>query len=150
MGPAPPGDTRRAPRRATPTNGLAQLIRTSTQKCSKTDPGSYVPAPQRQRIIALFIAGQSISEIARLEDRNRRTVPKIVHGPEVRRYARELRRKSYRLGDAAMEVIYDGLHWHRRTDLAWKVLESTGVIPFRAEQLQAKPVDASAELKVAS
>lgn len=125
-------------------------IRTSAQKCSKTSPGTYVPQPQCARIVARFIAGQSISEIARLEDRNRRTVSKIVHGKEVRRYARELRRKSYRLGDAALQVIYDGLHWHRRTDLAWKVLEATGVVPFGAEQFQAKSVDASTELEKAS
>jgi hypothetical protein len=77
-------------------------------------------------------------------------VAKICHGPEVRRYARELRRKSYRLGDAAMEVIYDGLHWHRRTDLAWKILTATGVVPFSAEQLRATPVNASTDLEKAS
>ncbi len=52
---------------------VRQNLPNSTKK-----PETIIPAPQRERILQKYVAGQSIREIAREENRARETVTKII------------------------------------------------------------------------
>src|ERR1700746_318564 len=60
-----------------------------------------VPAPQRERILQKHIAGKSVVEISREENRNRETVARIVHSDDMRELVSHMREKFYGLAESA-------------------------------------------------
>ncbi len=97
----------------------------------KLTPVSYVPPPQRERIMKRYIAGESVSKISREEKRHRVTVAKIVRAPEVAQYRKDMRERFYGIGYTAIDTVRRAAEFDAA--LAYKVLEATGVIPSPEE-----------------
>src|ERR1035437_6820595 len=70
---------------------------------------SRIPAPQSERIMHRFIAGQTIREISREEGRARQTVTKIVRSDQMQSYVQAMREHFYGLGDDALAAVQRAL-----------------------------------------
>ncbi len=93
-----------------------------------------VPPPQRERILGKYITGKSITDISKEEERNRETVARIVHGPEMQEYVRTMRERFYGLGGDAISAIQHTLQQENDGRLGFQVLASIGVIPSPEER----------------
>jgi len=93
-----------------------------------------VPPPQRERILQDYAAGKSITDISKQEKRNRQTVGKIVHGPEMAAHVQTLRERWYGLGPDAISAVEDALTNQKDGRLAFQFLASIGVVPSPAER----------------
>ncbi len=93
-----------------------------------------VPPPQRERILGKYITGKSITDISKEEERNRETVARIVHGPEMQEYVRTMRERFYALGGDAISAIQHTLQQENDGRLGFQVLASIGVIPSLEER----------------
>ena len=80
-----------------------------------------------------YASGKSITDISKQEKRNRETVGKIVHGPEMAAHVQALRERWYGLGDDAVNAVEDGLRNQKDGRLGLQLLASIGVLPSPAE-----------------
>ena len=80
-----------------------------------------------------YAAGKSITDISKQEKRNRETVGKIVHGPEMAAHVQALRERWYGLGSDAIDAVDHGLTEKKDGRLGFQVLASIGVLPSPAE-----------------
>jgi hypothetical protein len=94
---------------------------------------SRIPAPQSERILQRFIAGQGIREISREEGRARQTVTKIVRPEKVQAYVQAMRERFYGLGGDALAAVQQALRHQKDAQLAYRLLMDIGVVPT-AEQ----------------
>lgn len=93
-----------------------------------------VPPPQRERILQKYVAGKSISDISKEENRNRETVSKIVRGPEMQEYLRTMRERWFGLGPDAISAVEHALTEQKDGRLGFQLLSSIGVIPSPEER----------------
>src|SRR6266852_715520 len=93
-----------------------------------------VPPPQRERILQKHITGKSIIAISKEEHRNRETVSKIVHGPEMQNLVREMRERLFGLAPDAISAVEHALAEQKDGRLAFQLLSSIGVIPSPEEK----------------
>ena len=81
-----------------------------------------------------YAAGKGISDISKQEKRNRETVSKIVHGPEMQEHVRALRERWFGLGHVAVDAVRHALTEEKDGRLGFQVAESMGVVPSPAER----------------
>ena len=107
----------------------------------------HVPAPQRERIVKRFVAGDAIRKISRDEHRSRGTVSRIVNSTEVQSYVQNLRAEYYGLGDEAMDSVRRALRQCTDGKIAYQLLADIGVVPDQKdrERLDVTPLAASDE-----
>lgn len=110
-----------------------------------------IPPPQRERILQKHVAGKSIAEISREENRNRETVAKIVRSDEMREHVNHARERLYGLIDIAIKALLHRLEKENDGQLAYKILVDTSVVPTVAEraQVQKSPESEDEHLVVA-
>jgi hypothetical protein len=94
-----------------------------------------IPPPQRERILQKYAAGKSIVAISSEERRNRETVTRIVHGPEMQQFVRAMREEFCGLGSDAIDAVRVALRENKDGKLGLQVLQSLGVILSPAERL---------------
>lgn len=93
-----------------------------------------VPPGQQARILQKHVAGKSITEISKEEHRNRETVSKIVRGPEMQEFVREMRERLFGLASDAISAVQDALTEQKDGRLAFQFLVSIGVVPSPEER----------------
>ena len=107
-----------------------------------------IPAPQRIRVMELYALGKNQTQIAREERLNRETVHKIVNGSEMGEFIEEMRSSFRGLSELALEALRASLEQRGKEaiEIAWRVLESNGIIPPRgqADNYSTQLQDASA------
>ena len=94
-----------------------------------------IPAPQRIRVMELYALGKNQTQIAREERLNRETVHKIVNGSEMGEFIEEMRSRFRGLSELAIEALRRNLEQRGKEaiEIAWRVLESNGIIPPRGQ-----------------
>jgi hypothetical protein len=97
-------------------------------------PFTTVPPPQAARIVSRFIAGESIREIARAEQRDRSTIARIVRCEDVQLYIAGLRGNYLDLGPDAISALRRGLKNSKDGRLAHEVLHNISAIPSERER----------------
>jgi hypothetical protein len=90
-----------------------------------------IPAPQRIRVMQLYALGKNQTQIAREEHLNRETVHKIVNGSEMGEFIEEMRSRFRGLSELAIAALHQQLQagGKEAIEIAWRVLESNGIIP---------------------
>jgi len=122
-----------APKPTGAANGDSASKTSTTQHKPAKRSRNRVPPPQRERILQAYAAGKSITDISKQEKRNRETVGKIVHGPEMAAHVQALRERWYGLGSDAIDAVENGLTNQKDGRLGFQVLASIGVLPSPAE-----------------
>jgi hypothetical protein len=97
-------------------------------------PRTIVPPPQSTRIMQRYVAGDSIREIARAEQRDRATVTKIVRSDEMNAVVQKMRERYYGLGFDALDAVQHTLQVRKDGGLGRQVLTDIGVIPSPEER----------------
>jgi hypothetical protein len=122
--------------KATATRNDESVSKTSIDqlKPAKRTRRDRIPPPQKERILQEYAAGKSITDIGKQENRNRETVAKIVHGPEMQEFVREMREQWYGLGPDAIGAVRHSLRAQRDGRLGFQVLASIGAIPSPEER----------------
>jgi len=94
-----------------------------------------IPAPQRIRVMELYELGKNQTQIAREERLNRETVHKIVNGSEMGEFIEEMRAQFMGLSELAIEALRASLEQRGKDaiEIAWRVLETNGIIPPRGQ-----------------
>jgi hypothetical protein len=95
-----------------------------------------IPPPQRERILQKYVAGKSLMQISREENRNRETVTRIVRSDEMRDHVHRMREAFYGLADSALVAIRHALEIEKDGQLAYKILADIGVVPTTIERQQ--------------
>jgi hypothetical protein len=103
-------------------------------KSTKKQPRTIVPPPQSVRIMERYVAGDSIREIAREEQRDRATVTKIVRSDEMNAVVQKMRERYYGLGFDALNAVQQTLQVQKDGRLGRQVLTDIGVIPSAEER----------------
>ena len=112
------------------TNGSSTRNREVPRKKRSRAGTTSIPFPQRARIKQHFVAGQNISQIAKMENRHWTTVAKIVKERDVKEYVEDLRAKFYgALEDALIAAIEYVKNGKQGGLLGYKMLVDAGVIP---------------------
>jgi len=93
-----------------------------------------VPLPQRERILQKLVTGKSIIEISTEEKRDRGTISKIAHGPEMEEFVQTMRERFYGLGRDAINAVQHALTVERDGRLGFQLLASLGVVPSPEER----------------
>jgi hypothetical protein len=96
--------------------------------------GNRIGIDQRLRILQKFVVGKTKIAIAREEGVDRESVRRIVKCPEMDAYVEEKREVWRGLCDEALETIRHLLRANDK-EVAFRILESTGVIPLRGATL---------------
>jgi len=121
---------------------LKRIQKTDSDSTSRTSANQHkpakrtrnrVPPPQRERILQKYTNGKNIIDISKEEQRNRETVSKIVHGPEMQEYVRAMRERFYALGPAAISAVEYALTKQKDGRLGFQLLVNIGVIPSPEE-----------------
>jgi len=81
-----------------------------------------------------YVAGDSIREIARQEQRDRATVTKIVRSDEMNTVVQKMRERYYALGFDALDAVQHTLRVRKDGALGRQVLTDIGVIPSSEER----------------
>ena len=81
-----------------------------------------------------YIAGDSIREIAREEQRDRATVTKIVRSDEMQNFVQHMRERFYGLGIDAMDAVSHALRVQKNAAIGYRLLADIGVIPSAGER----------------
>ena len=108
--------------------------------------GSYLPAPEQQRIQQQFIAGNSLRKIARDTGHHQGTIARIVKAENMQQYLAQMRERFLGLGEDAVKRVQTAIHCEKEGPwLAYELLKDIGVVPDRAAQLQEARVPVSEE-----
>jgi hypothetical protein len=107
--------------------------------------GSYLPEPKVLRIQERYVGGENMSAIARAEGCDRGTVARIVQFPQVRDFIVQMQQEFYGLLPDAMVAIRHALQVTKDPNVAYRVLEATGVAPHKQERLQIPDASTLAE-----
>ncbi len=97
---------------------------------------NHVPAPQRERILQKHVAGKSIVEISREENRNRETVARIVHSDDMAEMVNRMREKFYGLAESALSTVEEAVEKRKDAQLSYKILLDTGIVPTLADRMR--------------
>jgi hypothetical protein len=126
---------RKTPSQEKKANGRQQLKPIShDQPKSSRNPRTIVPPPQSARIMQRYIAGDSVRQIAREEQRDRATVTKIVRSDEMNAFVQKMREEYYGLAFEAMDAVRHTLKVQKDGRLGHQLLEDIGVIPSAEER----------------
>jgi hypothetical protein len=98
-----------------------------------------VPAPQRELIVQMSAAGTSIKNIAQKVHRNRETVSRIVHGPEMQDFLLEMRQRYLSLAPDAIGAVQHALTKQNDGRLGFQFLASIGVPASPPEKMTLTP-----------
>ena len=90
--------------------------------------------PRENKFYWSMLPEKSITDISKNVNRNRETVAKIVHGPEIQALVSALRERLYNLGSHAIDAVDHAITVQKDGRLAFQVLSSLGVIPSPAER----------------
>jgi hypothetical protein len=85
-------------------------------------------------MIQRYIAGQSIRQIARDEQRDRATVTKIVRSDEMQAFLEKMRERFYGFAFDAMDAVEHSLKQQNDVRLAYRMLSDIGVVPSERER----------------
>src|SRR5580700_5591359 len=96
---------------------------------STKKPRTIVPPPQSARIMQRYVAGESIRQIAREEQRDRATVTKIVRSDEMNGVVQKMREQYYGLGFDAPDAMQHALQIQKDGRLGHQLLADIGVVP---------------------
>src|SRR5947209_5592530 len=96
-----------------------------------------IPAPQSERIMQRYVAGESIREIARVESRDRATVSKVVKSQDMADYVIAMREKLYSVADDAITTVRKAIQ-AGDARLSYEFLKDIGVVPSREHAIQVK------------
>ena len=113
---------------------IPRFVANKNSICVQPKPAktqARIPALQRIRILQKSALGKSQRAIAREEKINRESVGRIVRSEEAQAFASEMRAQFRGLCDLAMEALRQELRKHGKEaiEIAWRVLESNGIIP---------------------
>jgi hypothetical protein len=115
-------------------NSESTLVSGANQLNPAKQMRNRVPPPQRERILEKYIAGKSLKDIGKEESRNRETVARIVHGPEMQQHVRAMRERWFGLAPAAISAVQHALTEQKDGRLGFQLLFSIGVIPTPEER----------------
>jgi hypothetical protein len=76
-----------------------------------------------------YVAGESIRQIAREEQRDRATVTKIVRSDEMNGVVQKMREQYYGLGFDALDAMQHALQIQKDGRLGHQLLADIGVVP---------------------
>lgn len=76
-----------------------------------------------------YVAGESIRQIAREEERDRATVTKIVRSDEMNAFVQKMRERYYGLACDALDAMQHALQVQKDGRLGHQVLADIGVVP---------------------
>lgn len=102
--------------------------RTPPQR-AKLSVAPKIPAIQQAKILQMAAAGKSLREIAREQNRDRRTVTKIVNQPEMRNILERVKSRLIQLTDNAAESVEFAVDNEIDGKVALRILEGFGVLP---------------------
>jgi hypothetical protein len=85
-------------------------------------------------MIQRYIAGQSIRQIARDEQRDRATVTKIVRSDEMQAFVEKMRERFYGLAFDAMSAVEHSLQQQNDARLGYRLLADIGIVPSATER----------------
>lgn len=131
--PKPKSPSQAIPKRRTTRGGQCSRVRQG-QPRSTNKRRTVVPPPQSARIVGRYIAGASIREISRVENRDRATVTKIVRSDQVHDYICKLKERFYGLGDDALNAVQHAVREQGDARLAYQILQDIGIVPSREER----------------
>jgi len=107
-----------------------------------------IPAPQRIRVMELYALGKNQTQIAREERLNRETVHNIVSSSEMNDFVEQMRARFRGLSELAIAALHQQLQagGKEAIEIAWRVLETNGIIPPEGQAVNYLPElrDASA------
>lgn len=89
------------------------------------------------------VAGQSIRQISREENRARETVTKIVRSDDMRTFVNTLRERFYGFGEHALDAVEYALVEQKDARLGYQLLTDIGVVP---SPLERQPIRANEEV----
>jgi hypothetical protein len=124
----------KSPQRIVATNPESASRAGLTQHNPPKQTRDRVPPPQRERILQEYSTGKSISDISKQEKRNRETIGKIVHGPEMQAHVWALRESWFGLGSDAISAVRHSLTVQKDGRLGFQILASIGVVPSQEER----------------
>ena len=128
----PKARSQRIPKRRATQGGHSSRV-PQGQPSSTNNRRSVVPPPQSARIVGRYIAGASIREISRIENRDRATVTKIVRSDQVHDYICRVKERFYGLGDDALNAVQHALREQKDGRLGFQLLASIGAVPSAME-----------------
>jgi hypothetical protein len=127
------------------------LMANSKQRIHRTPPqhtkqsvAPKIPAIQQAKILQMAAAGKSLREIAREQNRDRRTVTKIVNQPEMRKILEAVKSRLIQLADNAAASVEFAIEYELDAKVALRLLEGFGVLPSGRNVVvveEAKPED---------
>src|ERR1035437_8584312 len=82
-----------------------QTIHRTPPQHTRQSVAPKIPAIQQAKILQMAAAGKSLREIAREQNRDRRTVTKIVNQPEMRNILERVKSRLIQLTDNAAESV---------------------------------------------
>jgi len=94
-----------------------------------------IPPVQRLRVMQRYAAGENQTTIARHEKINRETVGRIVKSDEMEVFAEDMRARFRGLSELAIAALHQQLQagGKEAIEIAWRVLETNGIIPPRGQ-----------------
>ena len=111
---------------------------------AKLSVAPKIPAIQQAKIPQMAAAGKSLREIAREQNRDRRTVTKIVNQPEMQNILESVKSRLIQLADNAAESVEFALDNEIDAKAAVRLLEGFGLLPSGRNVVvveEAKPED---------
>jgi hypothetical protein len=111
---------------------------------AKISVAPKIPAVQQAKILQMAAAGKSLREIAREQNRDRRTVTKIVNQPEMRNILEAVKSRLIQLADNAAASVEFAIENELDAKVALRLLEGFGVLPNGRNVVvveEAKPED---------
>ncbi len=111
---------------------------------AKISVAPKIPAIQQAKILQMAAAGKSLREIAREQNRDRRTVTKIVNQTEIRNILERVKTRLIQLADNAAASVEFALENEIDAKVALRLLEGFGVLPSGRNIVvveEAKPED---------
>jgi hypothetical protein len=120
------------PRKTTLSESTAEASLNQHKPAKKSR--NRIPPPQRERIFQKYVAGKSVAEISREENRNRETVTKIVRSEEMCEYVKGMREEYYGLASSALVTVRHRVEQGKDAQLAYRVLVDVGVVPDASDR----------------
>jgi hypothetical protein len=121
-----------------------QTIHRTPPQPTKNSVAPKIPAIQQAKILQMAAAAKSLREIAREQNRDRRTVTKIVNQPEMRNILERVKSRLIQLTDNAAASVEFALENEIDARVALRLLEGFGVVPSGRNVVvveEAKPED---------
>ena len=93
-----------------------------------------VPEAQQLRMKQRYVAGMSVSKIAREEKRNWRTVNRVVKEPDVKAFVEGLRERWYGMMEEVLSAAVEQAIHGKDGWLAYQMLKDAGIVGHRPQE----------------